>query len=163
MAVAGVVVYGGLQADRLGLLVLALGAGAAALLVYGLAAGSPAAIVAALAGVAASWSLSAWTRGAGAPGGTILAAAGIFVAAELAYWSLEQASVPDEAELLARRAAGLALRAAVALAFVSFALAALDLHTGGGLLLEGVGVAALVGLLALVLALAKAGQEVSER
>jgi len=84
---------------------------------------------------------------------------GIFVAAELAYWSLEQVSVPDEVELVARRAAGLALRAALALALVSFALAALDLHAGGGVLLETAGVAAAVGLLALVLVLAKGGQE----
>jgi hypothetical protein len=139
--------------------VLALGLGSAALLIFGLAALSPPTIVAALAGVAASWSVSAWTRGAGAPGGTILAAVGIFVAAELAYWSLEQVSVRDEAELVARRAAGLALRAALALALVAFALAALDLRAGGGLLLETVGVAAAVGLLALVLVLARTGHE----
>jgi hypothetical protein len=143
--------------------VLALGAGSAALLVYGLARAAPPAIVAALAGAATSWSLSAWTRGPGAPGGTVLAAAAIFVAAELAYWSLEQVSVPDEAELVARRAAGLAVRGAVALALVSFALAALDLHAGGGVLLEAVGVAATVGFLALVLVLAKAGQQQQER
>jgi hypothetical protein len=157
--VSGVAIYGALEADRVGLLVLALGAGSAVLLVYGLGAASPQAIVAALAGVAASWSLSAWTRGTGAPGGTVLAAAAIFVGAELAYWSLEQVSVSDEAELVARRAAGLAVRGAVALALVSFALAALELHVGGGLLLEAVGVAAAVGLLALVFALAKAGRE----
>ena len=162
LAVSGVAVYGALEADRVGLLVLALGAGSAALLVYGLAV-SPPAIVTALAGLAASWSVSAWTGGADAPGGTILAAAGIFVAAELAYWSLEQVSVPDEAELVARRAAGLAVRGAVALALISFALAALDLHAGGGLVLEAVGVAAAVGLLALVLVLARAGREVPER
>lgn len=163
LAVSGVAIYGALEADRAGLLVLALGAGSAALLVYGLAVGSSSAIVAALVGVAASWSVSAWTRGAGAPGGTILAAAGVFVAAELAYWSLDQMSVSDEAELVARRAAGLAVRGAVALALVSFALAALDLHAGGGVLLEGVGVAAAVGLLALVLVLARAGHEMPER
>ena len=159
LVVSGVATYCAVGADRLGLLVLALGAGSVGLLVFGLARARPPAIVAALAGVACSWSMSAWTRGAGAPGGTILAAAGIFVAAELAYWSLEQVSVPDEAELVARRAAGLAVRGAVALALVSFALAALDLHAGGGLLLEAVGVAAAVGLLALVLLLAKAGHE----
>jgi hypothetical protein len=163
LAVSGVAIYGALEADRFGLLVLALGAGSVVLLVYGLALASPPAIVAALAGVAGSWSVSAWTRGSGAPGGTVLAAAGIFVAAELAYWSLEQVSVPDEAELVARRAAGLAVRGAVALTLVSFALAALDLHAGGGLLLEAVGVVAALGLLALVLVLARAGQEVPER
>jgi len=142
---------------------LALGGGCVGLLVYGLALVSPPAIVAGLAGVAASWTVSAWTRGTGAPGGTVLAAAGIFVAAELAYWSLEQVSVPDEAELVARRAAGLAVRGALALALVSFALAALDLNAGGGLLLEAVGVVAVVGLLALVLVLARAGNQVPER
>jgi hypothetical protein len=158
-----VAVYGALEADRLELLVLALGAGSVALLVYGLAASSPPALVGSLVGIAASWSVSVWTRGSGAPGGTILAAAGIFVAAELAYWCLEQASVPDEPELLARRAAGLALRAVGALAVVSFALAALGLHAGGGLLLEGVGAAAAVALLALVLLLARADQQPQER
>jgi hypothetical protein len=163
LAVSGVVVYAALEADRVGLLVLALGGGSVGLLVYGLALVSPPAIVAGLAGVAASWTVSAWTRGTGAPGGTVLAAAGIFVAAELAYWSLEQVSVPDEAELVARRAAGLAVRGAVALALVSFALAGLELNAGGGLLLEAVGVVAVVGLLALVLVLARAGHQVPER
>lgn len=157
--VAGVAVYGAFEADRIAFLVLALGAGSVALLAFGLAAPSPPALVGSLVGIAASWSLSAWTRGSGAPGGTILAASGIFVAAELAYWSLEQASVPDEPELLARRAAGLALRAAGALALVSFALAALGLRAGGGLLLEAVGAAAAVALLALVLLLAQTGHQ----
>ena len=160
---AGVVVYGTLEADKLALLVLALGAGSVALLAFGLAVPSPAALVGSFVGIAASWSLSAWTRGSGAPGGTILAAAGIFVAAELAYWSLEQASVPDEPELLARRAAGLAMRAVGAVVLVSFALAALGLNAGGGLVLEAVGAAAAVALLALVLLLARAGHETAER
>jgi hypothetical protein len=163
LAFAGVAVYGAIAADRLGFAVIALGGGAVLLLVYGLAAPSPPALVGALVGIAASWSLSAWTRGSGAPGGTILVATGIFVAAELAYWSLEQVSVPDEPELFARRAAGLALRAVGALALVSFALAALGLNAGGGLLLEGVGATAVVGLVALVFLLARAGHEQPER
>ena len=163
LAVSGLAAYGALEADRASLLVLALGVGSAVLLIYGLAVVSPPAIVAALAGVAGSWSVSAWTRGADAPGGTILVAVGTFVAAELAYWSLDQVAVADEAELFARRAAGLALRAALALALVAFALAALDLRAGGGLLLETVGVAAAVGLLALVLVLARTGHQAPER
>jgi hypothetical protein len=162
VAVAAVAAYGTLAADRLALLVLALGAGSAVLLLYGLAAPSSPAVIGALVGLAASWSLSAWTRGSDAPGGTILAAVGIFVAAELAYWSLEQVSVPDEPELLARRAAGLALRAVGALAVVSLALAALGLRTGGGLLLEAVGAGAAVALLVLVLQLARAGHQTAE-
>jgi hypothetical protein len=159
-AATAVAAYGALVADRLGLLVLALGLGAALWLAYALAATVPRAIVPALGGLAASWSFSAWTRGAEAPGGTILAALGIFVAAELAYWSLEQVSVRDEDELLARRAAGLAGRACGALVLVSIVLAVLGLHPGGGLVLETVGVAAAVGLVAIVALLARAVYEV---
>jgi hypothetical protein len=163
VAVAGVAVYGAIAADRLGFAVIALGAGAVLLLVYGLAASSPPALVGALVGIGGSWSFSAWTRGSGAPGGTILVATGIFVAAELSFWSLEQVSVPDEPELFARRAAGLGLRAVGALALVSFGLATLGLNAGGGLLLEAVGAAAVVGLIALVFLLARAGHEQAER
>jgi hypothetical protein len=154
-----VALYGTFAADRLALLVLALGLTGAALLTYALATVNAGSIVSGLVGVAASWSLSAWTRGTGAPGGTVLAAVGIFVAAELAYWSLEQASVPDEGELVARRAAGLALRGCGALFLVACVLAALGLRAGGGLILETVGVAAAVGLLAIVLVLARAVYE----
>jgi hypothetical protein len=163
IVVAGVAVYGAVAADRLAALVLALGVVAVLLLVYALAVPNPPALIGALAGSAASWSLSAWTKGSGAPGGTILVATGIFVAAELSYWSLEQISVPDEPELFARRAAGLALRAVGSLALVSFALAALGLNAGGGLLIEAVGAAAVVGLIALVFVAARAGQEQPER
>jgi hypothetical protein len=144
--------------------VLALGLTGAALLAYAVATANAGSIVSGLVGVAASWSLSAWTRGTGAPGGTVLAAVGIFVAAELvaaelAYWSLEQASVRDEGELVARRAAGLALRGCGALVLVACVLAALGLRPGGGLILETVGVVAVVGLLAIVLVLARAVYE----
>ena len=142
---------------------LALGLAAVLLLVYGLAAPNLPALVGALAGSAASWSLSAWTRGSGAPGGTIVVATAIFVSAELSYWSLEQLSVRDEPELLAWRAAGLGLRAVGALALVSFALAALGLNAGGGLLLEAAGVAAVVGLVALIYLLARAGHHQAGR
>src|SRR5262249_4667111 len=155
-AAAAVAIYGTFAADRLALLVLALGLAGTVWLAYALVTAGARAIVPGLVGVGASWSLSAWTRGAGAPGGTVLAAVGIFVAAEIAYWSLEQASVPDEGELVARRAAGLALRASGALVLVAFVLAALGLRPGGGLVIETVGVLAAVGLLAIVLVLARA-------
>jgi hypothetical protein len=154
-----VVLYGTFAADRLALLVLALGLAGAVWLAFALATAGARAVVPGFFGVAASWSLSAWTRGPGAPGGTVLAAVGIFIAAELAYWSLEQASVPDEGELVARRAAGLALRGSGALVLVACVLAALGLHPGGGLVLETVGLLAVVGLLAIVLVLARAVYE----
>jgi hypothetical protein len=144
-------------------LVLALGLVSVAVLGAGLATGASGSVLAGLAGLAATWAVSAWTRGSAAPGGTILAAAAIFGVAELAYWSLEQVSVPDERELVARRVAGLAVRVAGALLLGSFLLAALGLHAGGGLLLEAVGVAAAVGLLTLVVILARAGHQAAER
>jgi hypothetical protein len=160
---AGVAGYGSFEADRLNLLVFALGAAAVVLLAAGLVTGLTAAVPSGLGGLAAAWSISAWTQGSGAPGGTILAATGIFVTAELAYWSLDQIRVSDELELVARRAAGLGLRAATALVLAAVILAALGLHAGSGLALEAVGVLAAVGLLALVLVLARAGHAASER
>jgi hypothetical protein len=136
-------------------LVLGLGIVSVDALLGGLAVGVSSAVVAAVAGLGVTWTVSAWTRGAAVPGGTIFAAVGILVAAELAYWSLEQIAARDELELVARRAAGLAVRAAAALALGAVLLAALGLHAGGGLVLETVGVAAAVGVLALVFALAR--------
>jgi hypothetical protein len=63
--------------------------------------------------------------------------------------------VPDEGELIARRLAGLAARAVGALVVAAVLQAALGLHTTGGLLLEAVGVAAAIGLLLLLFALAR--------
>ena len=163
MAAAGAAVYAALDADRIGLLVLGLGLTSVVVLAVGLARALPSVLVAALAGLAAAWSVAAWTRGAGVPEGTILAAAVIFVAAELAFWSLEQVPVSDEPELVALRAAGVAVRGAAVLALAAIVLAALGLNAGGGLLLEAVGVAASVGLVALVFALARNEGEARER
>jgi hypothetical protein len=143
--------------------VLALGLASVVLLAAALTAGLAAAVPFALGGLAAAWSVSAWTHGSAAPGGTILAAPAIFVTAELSYWSLEQIRVADELELVARRAAGLGLRAVCALVLAAVVLAVLGLHAGSGLALEAVGVLAVIGLLALVLALARAGHGASER
>jgi hypothetical protein len=135
--------------------VLAVAAAAVATLAVGLAVSVPPAVTGAVVGLAAAWTAAAWSRGGDVPDGTIATAAAIFVAAELAFWSLEQAAVPDEPELAARRLAGLAVRGAAALALAAFLLAALGLHARGGLALEAVGVAAAVGVVALVFALAR--------
>ena len=152
-----------LEAERIDFLVLAAGVAAVAVLANALARANPVGLVAGLAGIAASWSLSAWTRGAEAPAGTALVAVGVFVAAELAYWSLDQVPVPDELELLARRTAGLALRAGFAFVVASALLAALGLHASGGLALEALGVLAAVGVVALAFVLARSGSAAAER
>ncbi|HEX6490444.1 MAG TPA: hypothetical protein VF002_03595 [Gaiellaceae bacterium] len=134
-----------------------MGAAALAALAAGLALG-PSLVPAGVAGLGACWGVSAWSRGV-VPGGTIAAAAAIFVTAELAYHSLDQVAAVDEGELLARRLAALALMGVGALALSALLLAALGLKTGGGLVLEAVGVAAAVGVLALVFALARDERE----
>jgi hypothetical protein len=144
-----------LQAERLTLVVAGFGAAALLVLAVGIAAGQPAGVTAGVAGLGASWAISAWTRGAEAPDLTVVVAVAIFVAAELAFMSLEQTPVPDEGELIARRLAGLAARALGALVVAAVLQAALGLHTTGGLLLEAVGVAAAIGLLLLLFALAR--------
>jgi hypothetical protein len=153
---AGVAVFAALDAESVAALVLALGAAAVATLLAALARGIAPAVPVAVAGLAAAWTVSAWSRGSEAPDATIAVAAAVFLATELAYWSLEQVAVADEPELAARRVAGLALRVAAALALAAFLLAALGLHAHGGLALEAVGVGAAVGLLALVFVLARA-------
>jgi hypothetical protein len=163
IAAAGVAIYASLEADRLSYLVLALGLASTLVLVGGLATSGPLAVPVSLAGLAATWSIAASTRGPDAPGGTILAGVGIYAVAELAYWSLEQVSVRDEPELVARRAAGLAVRMVAALVLGALLLAGLTLHASGGLVLEAVGVSAAVGLFALVVMLARAGHRAHER
>jgi hypothetical protein len=153
---AAVVVYAAAGVGRVGLLVLAAGAAAVMFLAVGLALALPATVPPALVGLMATWTAAASAHGGEVRRGTAIAAAAIFVTAELAYWSLEQAVVPDEPELAARRLGGLAVRAATALAVGALTLGALSLHAGSGLVLEAVGVAAAVGLLTLVFALARA-------
>jgi hypothetical protein len=160
---ASVGVFALVEAVRLSGVVGAFGAAALVLLLVGLAGGMPAAVTAGIAGLGACWAASAWTRGPDSPGSTVFVAAAILVAAELAFASLEQAAVADEGELVARRLAGISLRAVGALVLASLLLAGLGLHAGGGLLLEAVGVAAAVGMLLLVFALARDKDETAER
>jgi glutamine cyclotransferase len=143
--------------------IAAAGALALVVLATALTKARPESTVTALVGLGACWTASAWTQGAQTPGGTIFAAAGLLVAAELAFASLEQVSVPDEPELLSRRLAGIVGRGLGALVLAAILLAALGLNAGGGLALEAVGVAAVVGLLLLVFSLARAGTQAAER
>ena len=83
-------------------------------------------------------------------------AAGVLSVAELAYWSAELRGRAHDAERLTERRAGLivtlALLAVVAGALV---LAATSLRIGSGVALDILGVAAAVGAVAVVAALAR--------
>jgi len=85
-----------------------------------------------------------------------LVAVGLLLAAELAYWSLDERSdtVGDPGESL-RRAAFVAIGAAVALVVASALLALVDEIHSRGLALDLVGAIAAVGVVATVLASAR--------
>ena len=156
-------VFATIEADRLTPVIAGAGGLALVLLLTALTKARPESTVTALVGLGACWTGSAWTQGAQAPGGTLFAAAGLLVVAELAFASLEQVSVSDEPELVSRRLAGIVGRGLGALVLAAILLAALGLNAGGGLALEAVGVAAVVGLLLLVFSLARAETHATER
>jgi hypothetical protein len=151
----GVGAYTVLESASLQGLVAGLDAASLLVLVAGLVRRETVPVGACLAGLGAAWSVSAWTRGFDPPAATSLVAAALVVAAELAFAALEQTPVADEGELVARRAAGIFGRAVGALALTAVLLTALALPARGGLALEAVGVAAAVGTLALLVALAR--------
>jgi len=158
LVAGGVVAYAAVSAERIWYLVLALGIASVLALASALVRRSADGVVPGLVGIGAAWGVAAWTHGTGALGGTVLAAVGLFVSAELSYWSLEHVSVPDEPELLARRAAGLAIRAGAALAVAAAILELVAVHASGGVALEAVGVVAAVAVLGLAYALSRPGR-----
>jgi len=92
-------------------------------------------------------------------GGTVdafapLVGAGFFGLAELAGWAIEAGTVPDEHRVTVRRLVTVGLATLVAGGVGAILVTASELAVGGGVLLEGVGVAAAVASLALVAALA---------
>ena len=83
-------------------------------------------------------------------------AAGLLSVAELAYWSAELRGQAHEAERLTERRAGLiATLALVALIVGALLLAATSLQIGSGVALDVLGVAAAIGAVAVVAALAR--------
>jgi len=83
-----------------------------------------------------------------------LVAAAVVLVAELGYWGVEPQALPAR-RVAVRRAATLVLVAAAAAGVAAFVLGASELALGGGLGLEALGVAAAVGALALLAALAR--------
>ena len=132
----------------------ALGSSAVLLLALGLLGRASTAVAGALVLVGAAYALSAWTHGRAVGGAAALVAVGVLLAAELAYWSLEHGGVTTEGEVVWRRLAGVFGLAAVALVLSSSLLVAVELRTGGGAALEALGVAAAVGVVAVLVALA---------
>jgi hypothetical protein len=124
------------------------------LLALGLVGRASTAVAGALVLLGAAYALSAWTHGRAVGGAAAIVAAGVLIAAELAYWSLEHGGVVTEGEVVWRRLAAVFGVAAAALVLASGLLVAVELRPGGGAALEAVGVAAAVGVLAVVVLLA---------
>lgn len=77
--------------------------------------------------------------------------AGLLLAAELGYWSIARRSAAwAEPQLLAWRVLGLALLTLAAVGLGTLVLAVGAIPVGGGVALEALGVAAAVGLVALL-------------
>ena len=92
----------------------------------------------------------------GDPGRSPLFAAGLLAVGELSYWSLEtRLSRPVSGGVAARRAALLSGLVAGSIAIGAVLVSVARIDAGGGLALEGAGVAAAVALAAAVLALSR--------
>jgi hypothetical protein len=146
--------YPPLRSDRLWQVVVAVGGLGLLALVVALAGRLTGLLPWAIALVAGEYATALLLRGGTIDGAAPLYGAGLLVLAELAYWSLE---LPLAAEpgIATRRAARLALLALVGGGVAALVLAASELATEGGLVLEAFGVAAAAGALALVALLAR--------
>lgn len=155
-------------------MVFAAGVGAAAVVAAGelrlLAAGLSASATAVLAAglwrgrsIVVPWVLLALGAAAAAsfadggdPGRSPLFAAGLLAVEEVSYWSLEtRLSRPVSGGVAARRAALLSGLVAGSIAIGAILVSVARIDAGGGLALEGAGVAAAVALAAAVLALSR--------
>jgi hypothetical protein len=131
-----------------------IGGAAVFVLVVGLVLGRSAAVPWAIAGLGAGY--AATLEGSDLDGRVPLYAAGLLVTAELAYWSLRlRRSAPDEAGMALRRMIGLLAAAAVALIAGTLLVAVAHVPLRGGLAVEAVGLAAAVGVLAMVMLAAR--------
>jgi hypothetical protein len=87
--------------------------------------------------------------------------AGLLLVGELSYWALDRRSAaPADLELDVRRLVALIVVLGGAVAAGTLLLAVSALSIGGGVVVEAVGLAGAVALLALVATLVRAGREV---
>jgi hypothetical protein len=155
VAVAGLlVVYPPLIAGKWWLVALACGGAGLVALGLALVIRLPGVLPWSLALLGVEYAVALLLRGERIDSVAPLYAAGLLVVAELAYWALET-PVRLEPALASRRTGRLTLVTLLAGGASAFVLAASELATHGGLLLEGLGVAALGAALALVAALAR--------
>jgi hypothetical protein len=132
------------------------GALAFGLLAACLVMGWPLPIGAALLLLAAQYAAALALLDAAADAAAPLYAAGLLLVGELSYWSLElRAPGREESRVLTRRLTLLAALAVVAGSLGVFVLAVTSASVGGGVVWDSVGVAAAVGVLAIIARLAR--------
>jgi cytochrome c oxidase assembly factor CtaG len=118
--------------------------------------GWPLPIGAALLLLAAQYAAALALLDAAVDAGAPLYAAGLLLVGELSYWSLElRAPGREETRVLARRLVLLAALALVAGALGVSVLALTSASVGGGVVWDSVGIAAAVGVLAIIARLAR--------
>ena len=156
-AAAGLAAYPAAQDIRLQPVSLALAVLGVVLLVLGLVARSPGGIGFALVSLGATYGVLFAAEGSRLDRLAPVYAAGLLLVAELAFWSIES-RVPawSDSELVIWRLARLALACAGAAVLGAIVIADASAGTGGGgLVLETLGVAAVIGAIVLVTALVR--------
>ena len=156
-AAAGLATYPAAQDIRLQPVSLGLAVLGVVLLVFGLVARSSAGIGFALVSLGATYGVLFTAEGSRLDRLAPVYAAGLLLVAELAFWSVES-RVPawSDPELVIWRLARLALACAGAAVLGAIVIADASAGTGGGgLVLETLGVAAVIGAIVLVTALVR--------
>ena len=147
-------VFAAARADRLGLLLLALGLAGWLLVAAAVATRSPAPLPTGLALLGVEYAASLLLSSGGVDPFAPVVGAALFAAAELAYWSLEAGVVPDERARVVRHLTTVAISALVAGSVGGVVVTAADFAVNGGVALEALGVAAAVASVGFVAALA---------
>ena len=151
MAAAGLAVYPALQDIRLWWLALAVGALAMGLLALGLVARSGSFIGWGLAALGGEYGFLFVAEGGALDELTPVYAGAFVLVAELAFWSIERrVSAWSEPTLVERRLARLAATCLGSAGVAALVIVAAAASSGGGLALEGIGVVAAIGAIALV-------------
>jgi hypothetical protein len=133
---------------------LAVGGAAVFLLAVGLVMGRTAAVPWAIVGLGVAYAST--LEGDDLDGRVPLYAAGLLVTAELAYWALHlRHGARDEPGMAVRRVIGLLVTAAAAIVAGTMLVAVARVPLRGGLVVEGIGLVAAVGALAILLLAAR--------
>jgi hypothetical protein len=132
-----------------------VGTGAVLALAAAVAARLPRAVAAGVALLGTEYAFSLAGRGGVVDFGAPVAAAALFLVAELAFWSAETSGVRTEGAVVGARATRLGVTTVVATAAAVVVVAAATLSGGGNVWLQGTGMVAALGVLAIAIVLTR--------